>query len=142
MHKIQLNTIHLENNNLMTFTEKTMLTSNHLVYIFSIYTIWETTITQLLTKPTHREQTNNPHYGFNPTDSMLLNQMDRDRVYQNSIQWAGRKIVLIVMVHISDALSVKASTTLHKISRKQRAKTPSSQKKLLSLREIMTIRPN
>ena len=85
MHKIQLNTIHLENNNLMTFTEKTMLTSNHLVEN-TTSSISETIITQLLTKPTHREQTNNPHYGFNPTDSMLLNQMDRDRVYQNSIQ--------------------------------------------------------
>ena len=31
MHQILLNTIHLENNNLMTFTKKTMMTSNHLV---------------------------------------------------------------------------------------------------------------
>ena len=48
--------------------------------------ITETIIAQLLTKLTHTEQTNNLNSGFSPTDSTLLNQTDRDRVYQNSIQ--------------------------------------------------------
>ena len=85
MHQTLLNTTHLENNNLMIFTEKTLMTSNHLVEN-TTPSITETIITQLPTKLTHTEQTNNLHPGFSPTDSMLLNQTDRNRVYQNSIQ--------------------------------------------------------
>ena len=60
------------------------MTSNHLVQ--NMRPITETIIAQLLTKLTHTEQTNNLNSGFSPTDSTLLNQTDRDRVYQNSIQ--------------------------------------------------------
>ena len=85
MHQILLNTIHIENNNMITFTQKTMMTSNHLVEN-TTPSIKETIIAQLFTKLTHTEQTNNPHHGFSLIDSMLLNQSDRNRVYQNSIQ--------------------------------------------------------
>ena len=70
---------------MITFTQKTMMTSNHLVEN-TTPSIKETIIAQLFTKLTHTEQTNNPHHGFSLIDSMLLNQSDRDRVYQNSIQ--------------------------------------------------------
>ena len=63
MHQI-LNTTHLENNNLMNFTEKTMMTSNHLLENMTP-SIAETIITQFLTKLTHTEQTeqtNNTHH--------------------------------------------------------------------------------
>ena len=75
MHQILLNTTHLENNNLTTFTEKTMMTSNHLVESMTP-SIKETIIPRLLNKLTHTEQNNNPNQGFNPTDSMLSNQTD------------------------------------------------------------------
>ena len=72
MHQILLNTIHIENNNMITFTQKTMMTSNHLVEN-TTPSIKETIIAQLFTKLTHTEQTNNPHHGFSLIDSMLLN---------------------------------------------------------------------
>ena len=76
MHQIPLTTTQLENNNLMTFTEKTMMTSNHLVENITP-SIAKTIIAQLLTMLTHTtEQTNNPHHGFSPTNNMLLNQID------------------------------------------------------------------
>ena len=74
MHEILLNTTHFENNNLMT--EKTMMTFNHLVQ--NMTPITETDIIQFLTKLTHKEQTNNLHHGFSPTDSMLLNQRETE----------------------------------------------------------------
>ena len=83
MHQILLSTTHLENNNLMTFTEKIMMTSNHLVENMTP-SITETIIAQLLTKLTHTEQTQNLHQCFSLTESMLSNQTET--VYQNSIQ--------------------------------------------------------
>ena len=75
MHEILLNTTHFQNNNLMK--EKTMMTSNHLVRNMTP-SITETDIVQFLTKLTHKEQTNNLHHGFSPTDSMLLNQIETE----------------------------------------------------------------
>ena len=75
MHEILLNTTHFQNNNLMK--EKTMMTSNHLVRNMTP-SITETDIVQFLTKLTHKEQTNNLHHGFSPTESMLLNQRETE----------------------------------------------------------------
>ena len=84
IHQILLNTIRLENK-LMTFTEKTMMASNHVVEN-TTDSITETIIVHLLTKLTSTEKTKNPHHDFSPTGSMFLNQTNTDRVYQNSIQ--------------------------------------------------------
>ena len=84
MHQILLNIIHLENNNLMIFTEKTVMTSNHVVDN-TTPSITETIITQLLPKLTHTKQTSLSH-NFSPTDSMPFNQTDIGRLYQNNLK--------------------------------------------------------
>ena len=86
----------------MTFTEKTMMASNHVVEN-TTDSITETIIVHLLTKLTPTEKTKNPHHDFSPTGSMFLNQANTDRVYQNSIQWKGRKFHVTVMLYNSDA---------------------------------------
>ena len=57
----------------MTFTERTMMTSNHVVENMKP-SITKTIIAQLLTKLTYTEQTNNLHCHFSPRDSMFLKQ--------------------------------------------------------------------
>ena len=68
----------------MIFTEKTVMTSNHVVDN-TTPSITETIITQLLPKLTHTKQTSLSH-NFSPTDSMPLNQTDIGRLYQNNLK--------------------------------------------------------
>ena len=96
-----LSTMHLENNNLTTFTEETMMTSNHMVANTTLY-ITETIITQLLTNLTHAEQTNNSYRDFSPTVSMLFNKTGKQFV-PKQFPVRGRKIHVIVMVYNLDA---------------------------------------
>ena len=74
MRQILLNTIRLENNNLMTFTEKTMMPTNHVVEN-TMPSITEMFISQLLTKLIHTKQTNNPYRNFSPSILMYIPSM-------------------------------------------------------------------
>lgn len=72
MHQIPPKTIHFENNNLRTYTEKTMKTLN------PTPSITETIITPV-TKIIHTESTKNPHYNFSLAVSTFHNQTGRER---------------------------------------------------------------
>ena len=63
-------------------------------------------------------------------------------IYLFLFQLPNRKFFLLANKYLLTYLLVKASITLHKIARKQRAQTLSSHKKLFSLRQIMNIWPN
>ena len=121
-----------------------MMTANHLTENMA-HSITETIIAQLLNNLTHTEQTNNLHLNFSPSDSMPLNQSDRQSVpkqysvrrEKNPCDHNGVQLRCLVcesIYHIPQNCPETKSQDTFKAS--------FSHEKLFSLRQIMTIRPS